>query len=150
MLSLFSLHSIVRRLNLDFRDLFEKGLFFRKLGFTGEISDGVWHNSDLLLQADAGDLRGAGQLSLPNGAIDYQMRFTPQFTNGLSLATAFAVTPVTGVYVLAASRLLSPVIDVITEIRFQVSGTLDQPKINETGRIFSPFKAASSAAAATK
>lgn len=149
-LSLFSLHSIVRRLNLDFRDLFEKGLFFRKLGFTGKISDGVWHNSDLLLQADAGDLRGAGQLSLPNGAIDYQMRFTPQFTNGLSLATAFAVTPVTGVYVLAASRLLSPVIDVITEIRFQVSGTLDQPKINETGRIFSPFKAASSAAAATK
>lgn len=53
-LSLFSLHSIVRRLNLDFRDLFEKGLFFRKLGFTGKISDGVWHNSDLLLQADAG------------------------------------------------------------------------------------------------
>lgn len=74
------------------------------------------------------------------------MRFTPQFTNGLSLATAFAVTPVTGVYVLAASRLLSPVIDVISEIRFRVGGTLDQPKIIETGRAQAPLSVGASGA----
>ena len=58
----------------------------------------------------------------------------PRLTSSLSVATAFALTPITGVYVLALSKLLEPVIDVITQVNYQVKGDIDNPQITETGR----------------
>lgn len=134
LLSVFSLHAVMRRLSLDFSDLLEKGLFFRRIRFHSQIDNGVIHSDDFLLEADAGDIKAKGTLDLNSQKIDYRISFRPQFANELSLATAVAVTPVTGIYVLAASKLLSPVLDVITEIRFAVGGTLGAPEVIETGR----------------
>ncbi len=47
---------------------------------------------------------------------------------------AFSITPVTGLYVLALSKLLEPVVDVVTRIDFRISGPLDDPKLIEAGR----------------
>ncbi|MNH10478.1 hypothetical protein D3C79_699590 [compost metagenome] len=47
---------------------------------------------------------------------------------------AFSLTPITGLYVLALSKLLEPVVDVVTRIDFRVSGPLDDPKLIEAGR----------------
>lgn len=134
LLSVFSLHAVMRRLSLDFSDLFEKGLFFRRIHFTNHIEQGRLSSDDFLLEADSGDIKAKGSLDLNSQKIDYQVSFRPQFSNELSLATAVAVTPVTGIYVLAASKLLSPVLDVITEVRFSVGGTLGAPEVIETGR----------------
>ena len=81
-----------------------------------------------------GIFMGGGDIDLPNQRLDYRLNFTPHFANGVSLATAFAVTPVTGIYVLAASQILSPVIDVFTSIQFHISGPIDQPQVVEIGR----------------
>ena len=124
----------MRRLSLDFSDVFEKGFYFKRIAFSGKVANGVVDNQDFLLEGDAGDIGGKGSVDLVQDRIDYVASFTPKFTNSLSLATAFAVTPVTGVYVLAASKLLEPVIDVVTRINFRIEGNLDNPQVTEVGR----------------
>ena len=134
LLSLLSLNAVVRRLSLDFSDVFEQGFFFKSIRASGTINQGILRNEDFELLGDAGDIHGKGDIDLPNQRLDYRLNFTPHFANGVSLATAFAVTPVTGIYVLAASQILSPVIDVFTSIQFHISGPIDQPQVIEIGR----------------
>jgi uncharacterized protein (TIGR02099 family) len=134
LLSVFSLNAIIRRLSLDFTDVFEKGFYFNSIRASGSISRGVLHSEDFELLGDAGDIRGKGKIDMPNKQLDFLFDFTPNLNKGVSLATAFAVTPVTGIYVLAASTLLSPVIDVFTRIQFHVMGPLGDPEVVEVGR----------------
>ena len=134
LLSLLSLNGVMRRLSLDFSDVFEKGFYFKRIAFSGKVSNGVVDNQDFSLKGDAGDIAGSGKIDLVADHIDFDASFTPKFTNSISLATAFAVTPVTGVYVLAASKLLEPMIDVVTRIHFKIEGPLDDPKVDEVGR----------------
>ena len=134
LLSVFSLESVLRRLRLDFRDVYAEGFYFDRISASGELSNGVLQNDDLLLKGAAGDLRGQGQVDLVAEQIDYQFELTPNLTGNLPVLAAFAVTPVAGLYVLALSKVLGPVVDVFTRIRYQVSGPLAQPSLTELGR----------------
>jgi uncharacterized protein (TIGR02099 family) len=134
LLSLFSLDAIVRRISLDFRDIFGSGLYFKKISFSSKLEHGVLRNDDLLLQSNSGDLRGHGVLDLGQKQIDYQVTFSPTLTGGFGVATAFAITPVTGIAVLAATTILQPVFDVITQVSYAVNGDIAKPKITELGR----------------
>lgn len=134
LLSLFSLNAIIQRISLDFRDVFNKGLYFKKISFTGKLNQGVLRNDDLVLESHSGNLTGDGTLDLKAKQIDYQVTFSPQITGGFGVATAFAITPVTGVVVLAASTILQPVFDAITEVHYTIHGPLLNPEIKETSR----------------
>ncbi|WP_375057107.1 YhdP family protein [Zobellella sp. DQSA1] len=134
LLSVLSMESVLRRLRLDFRDVFEQGFYFDRIGASGELRNGVLHNDDFVLNGAAGDLRGRGQLDLVAEQLDYQFDFTPNLTGNLPVLAAFAVTPVTGLYVLALSKVLGPVVDVFTRIRYRVSGPLAQPQVTELVR----------------
>ena len=134
LLSLFSLDAIVRRISLDFRDIFGEGLYFKKMSFSSKLDRGVLRNDDLLLQSNSGDLRGHGIVDLGQKQIDYQVTFSPTLTGGFGVATAFAITPITGIAVLAATTILQPVFDVITQVSYSVKGDIAKPKITELGR----------------
>ncbi|OYD24564.1 YhdP family protein [Oceanimonas baumannii] len=134
LLSLLSMDSMMRRLRLDFRDVFEGGFYFDSIHATGEFRNGVLQNDDFLLKGAAGDLTGHGQIDLAAERLDYRFEFTPDLTGNLPVLAAFAVTPVTGLYVLAASKLFGPVVDVFTRIRYRVSGPLTSPEVSELGR----------------
>ncbi|PSJ46723.1 TIGR02099 family protein [Zobellella endophytica] len=134
LLSVLSMESVLRRLRLDFRDVFEEGFYFDRIGVSGEITEGVLRSDDFTLDGAAGDLRGRGQVDLAAERIDYQFEFTPHLTGNLPVLAAFAVTPVTGLYVLALSKVLGPVVDVFTRIRYRVNGPLEQPQVTELGR----------------
>lgn len=67
------------------------------------------------LLGDAGDIAGRGTLDLVGKKTDYHPLYPALYQRGV--AVTFAVTPVTGIYVLAASTLLSPVIEGITRIK---------------------------------
>ncbi|WMC10164.1 YhdP family protein [Oceanimonas pelagia] len=134
LLSVLSMESVLRRLRLDFRDVFEDGFYFDSITAHGEFSNGVLHNDDFLLKGAAGDLAGRGRVDLAAERLDYRFDFTPNLTGNLPVLAAFAVTPVTGLYVLALSKVLGPVVDVFTRIRYGVSGPLASPQVSELGR----------------
>jgi uncharacterized protein (TIGR02099 family) len=134
LLSLFSLDAIVSRISFDFRDIFGNGLYFKKISFSSKLEQGVLRNDDLLLQSNSGDLRGHGLVDLGKKQIDYQVTFSPTLTSGFGVATAFAITPITGIAVLAATTILQPVFDVITQVSYSVQGDITKPTITELSR----------------
>ncbi|OLF22204.1 TIGR02099 family protein [Aeromonas sp. YN13HZO-058] len=134
LLSLLSLDSLLRKLRLDFRDVFDKGFYFESMSASATIKQGQLKNDDFYMKGAAGNLRGEGIADLVRWRLDFDLSFSPNLGGTLPVVAAFSITPVTGLYVLALSKLLEPVVDVVTRIDFRVSGPLDDPKLIEAGR----------------
>lgn len=134
LLSLLSLDSLLRKLRLDFRDVFDKGFYFESMSASAKVRQGVVENNDFYMKGAAGNLRGEGIADLVRWHLDYELSFSPNLGGTLPVVAAFSLTPITGLYVLALSKLLEPVVDVVTRIDFRVSGPLDDPKLIEAGR----------------
>ncbi|WP_265462734.1 YhdP family protein [Aeromonas salmonicida] len=134
LLSLLSLDSLLRKLRLDFRDVFDKGFYFESMSASAKIKQGVMDNKDFYMKGAAGNLRGEGIADLVRWRLDYELSFSPNLGGTLPVVAAFSLTPITGLYVLALSKLLEPVVDVVTRIDFRVEGPLDNPKLIEAGR----------------
>ncbi len=134
LLSLLSLDSLLRKLRLDFRDVFDKGFYFESMSASAKVSQGVVENKDFYMKGAAGNLRGEGIADLVRWQLDYDLSFSPNLGGTLPVVAAFSLTPITGLYVLALSKLLEPVVDVVTRIDFRVSGPLDDPRLIEAGR----------------
>ncbi|MCE2572115.1 YhdP family protein [Motilimonas eburnea] len=132
--SLLSLDSIRRKLNLDFRDVFADGLYFDSIKATAKIENGILVNDDFELDAAAGHMIGKGELDLNQWQMNYAMAFYPNVTSSLPVLAAFTITPVTGLYVLLLSKIFEPVVDIITQVNFSLTGDISNPIIEEVGR----------------
>ncbi|KJG29556.1 TIGR02099 family protein [Photobacterium angustum] len=135
LLGLFSLDSIIRKMQLDFSGVFDNGLAFNYIKGTGTIKQGTFYSNDIKMQALAGDMYIKGKVDLVNEKVDANVKFIPDFTSGLPVLTAFAVAPQTALYVLAISTVLSPVLDVITQVNYQVTGPIQSPDVTERSRL---------------
>ena len=133
-LSVLSLQSLVKRLSLDFSDVFNDGLPYSSMAGSLQISDGAINNKDFLVNSNSGKITGNGYIDLVTDTINYNLSFYPDVTSSLPLLTAFAVTPSTALAVFALSKLLEPVVEVVTELKFNVSGDFDDPVFTEVKR----------------
>ncbi|WP_423839902.1 YhdP family protein [Vibrio mytili] len=140
LLGLFSLDSIIRKMQLDFTDVFDKGMAFNSIKGTGKIQDGVFITNDIVMDALAGEMRLRGIANINTRLVDAEVRFTPDITSGLPMLTAFAVAPQAALYVLAISTVISPVVEVFTQVNYEVKGPLDAPTVKEISRSKGEYK----------
>lgn len=133
-LSLFSLQSLAKKLSLDFSDIFSGGLPYYSVKGSIDIADGMMKNNDFILDSSSGKVKGNGNIDLASEKINYNLSFYPDVTSSIPVLTAFAVTPPTAIAVFALSKILEPVVDVVTEIKFKVTGDLDDPVFEEVQR----------------
>ncbi|MFT5806225.1 MAG: hypothetical protein ACI9LG_000478 [Moritella dasanensis] len=133
-LSVLSLQSLVKRLSLDFSDVFNDGLPYSSMQGSLLIVDGAINNKDFLLNSSSGKITGNGYIDLVTDTINYNLSFFPDVTSSLPVLAAFAVTPTTALAVFALSKILEPVVEVITELKFNVSGDFDNPVFTEGKR----------------
>lgn len=129
LLSIFSLNAIRRSLNLEFNDVFDKGLNFDDFTLSAKITDGVVKNDDFYLNGSAGKIVGRGLLDLVNKDTNYKFSYSPAVTSSLPVLTAFAINPLTGAAVLMMSKLFEPVVETIVRVDFSVKGPLDDPVV---------------------
>ena len=134
LLGLFSLDSIIRKMKLDFSDIFDDGMAFDSITGSGKVKDGIFVTNNIEMDAMAGDMTIRGMADLNQRLVDAEVEFVPDLTSGLPVLTAFAVTPQTAVVVYAVSKVISPVVDVITQVRYQVKGPLGNPEVTELSR----------------
>lgn len=134
LLGIFSLDSIIRKMKLDFSDIFDKGLAFDSIKGDGDISHGVFVTNNLTMDTVAGDMDLKGLVDLDKRTIDAEVKFVPDVTSGLPVLSAFAVSPPTALYVLAVATVISPVVEVFTEVNYQVKGAIDSPEVKEISR----------------
>lgn len=131
--SILSLESLVRKLTLDFRDVFAKGFFYDKMNGTFQVRDGKVHTEDTSIDGAAGKMVLAGYTDLNNKQLDYRIGFTPKVTSSLPVILAWMVNPATALAAFALDEVLTSA-KVISNIEYSLSGTLDEPVLQELGR----------------
>ena len=129
LLSIFSLDGIRRSLNLEFGNVFAKGLNFDDLTLSAKVTNGVIKNDDFYLNGSAGKIVGSGLIDLANYNTNYQFSYSPAVTSSLPVLTAFAINPLTGAAVLVLSKIFEPVVETIIRVDFTVKGKLDDPEV---------------------
>ncbi|EKS7794058.1 AsmA2 domain-containing protein YhdP [Edwardsiella piscicida] len=134
LLRLVSFDALLRKLRLDFSDTFGEGFYFD--GIKGHIAlhNGVMSTDDLLIDGLSADVAMNGTVNLVTQRIDMQAVIAPELSATVGVATAFAVNPVVGAAVFAASKVLAPLWNKISLIRYNISGGLDSPAIHEVLR----------------
>ena len=131
--SLFSLDSLVRKLRLDFRDVFSKGFYYNKMTGTLNVYKGVAQTNDFSIDGVPGNLTLQGYADLSKKQLDYQMSFAPKVTSSLPVIIAWMVNPATGLAALALDEVFQSA-EVISRINFTVTGSFDKPVVTEVNR----------------
>ncbi|MCK7458977.1 YhdP family protein [Idiomarina aminovorans] len=131
--SLLSLDSILRKLTLDFRDIFSQGMFFTDLTGSLQINQGVATTKDAQLLGSAGDMDIRGWTDMQTGELNYNLTYAPKVTSSLPVILAWMVNPPSGLAALLIDKVLHDA-KVISKLRYQVTGTIEEPVVEEIER----------------
>lgn len=137
LVGLFNFGNWVRRLQLDFSDLFEKGMSYDEMSGGLVFDEGeLTFDAPLEVKLPSGRIKMAGTANLVSEQLDTQLVTTlPVGTNLPWVAAAVGGLPAAaGVY--ATSKLFKKQVDKLSSISYRVSGSWNDPEI-EVQRIFS-------------
>ncbi len=134
LLGFFSLDSLIRRLKLDFSDLSDDGFAFDRIKGSAIVQNGIVSTHDVTMKSPVGDMSLRGDINLNTEKINAKAVFVPDLASSLPTLVAFAVAPQSALYVLAASTLLAPFIDVFTQIHYAIEGNMFAPSVHELSR----------------
>ncbi|WP_343553057.1 AsmA2 domain-containing protein YhdP [Pantoea sp.] len=134
LLRLVSFDALLRKLRFDFSDTFSDGFYFDSINGTAWIENGVMRTDNLLVDGLEADIAMNGKIDLAKRQIDMQAVVAPEISASVGVATAFVINPVVGAAVFAASKVLGPIWNKISLLRYHISGPLDKPEINEVLR----------------
>ncbi len=139
--SLFSLDSLRRKLVLDFRDVFVKGIFYNDFKGDFDITNGVAITHNAYMDGIAGGIDVVGSINLDSRELDYYITFTPNlFSNIPVIAGVVTSTPQVFVLAFALTKVLDPIIDVVSQVNFKLSGNVDEPQFVEVNRKQKKYK----------
>lgn len=136
-LGLLSLENLVKRsLKLDFSDVANKGFGFDKLETSMSFKNGMLSTDNLFIDGPAAKIKISGQANLSSKELDLQMLVTPKASNTLPItATLLTGNPGIGVGVWVLDKLSGSGVSKIFQRRYHVTGTWDEPQMNEEGKI---------------
>lgn len=131
--SVLSLQSIVRKLTLDFRDIFSDGIFYNNIKGDYNIKEGILYTDNTLMNGSAGDLFIEGNTSFVNNTLDYKMSYKPNLTASLPVLTWIAtLDPVLFLAGLAIDKVITS--KVVSEVNFELTGSANEPNFKEVNR----------------
>ncbi len=135
LLRLFSVDALLRKLRFDFSDTFSNdGFFFDSIRSTAWIKDGILHTDDTLVDGLEADIAMKGSVDLVQRRLNVEAVVAPEISATVGVAAAFAVNPIVGAAVFAASKVLGPLWNKVSILRYQITGPVDKPQINEVLR----------------
>jgi uncharacterized protein YhdP len=129
MLNILSIHSLQRRLALDFSDVFGKGFSFDSI--TGHVSfmAGDAYTQDLMLQAPSAQIAIAGRTGFVSRDYDQLVTITPLVSSNLPIAGVLAGGPAVGAALFVAERLFGERMNRLARYQYQVTGSWDDPRL---------------------
>ncbi len=131
--SVLSLQSLVRKLTLDFRDIFSDGMFYSTIKGDYHIDKGVLYTNNTKMNGTAGDLLIKGNTNLATGELDLKMSYKPNLTSSLPvLAWIATLNPVTFLAGVAIDQVFTS--KVVSEFNFELTGNVDKPNFREVNR----------------
>ncbi|RBZ13103.1 hypothetical protein DM078_30150, partial [Klebsiella pneumoniae] len=108
--------------------------YFDSIRSTAWIKDGVMHTDDTLADGLEADIAMKGSVNLVRRDLNMEAVVAPEISATVGVAAAFAVNPIVGAAVFAASKVLGPVGTKASMWRYNISGRRDDPQISEVWR----------------
>ncbi|MDQ3269239.1 MAG: hypothetical protein M3Q11_03435, partial [Pseudomonadota bacterium] len=133
-LGLLSLAELPRRLSLDFRDFFDKGLAFNRLDGTLHFSGGNARSDDLLIDAPAAAISIRGVADLRTQRFNQTVEVRPKSGNLLTAVGAIAAGPVGAAIGAAANAVLQKPLGQMGTRVYRVTGPWSDPKVEVISR----------------
>ncbi len=133
-LGLLSVAQLPRRLMLDFRDLFARGLAFDRMEGQVRFGDGVARTDDLRIDAPAADIAIRGSTDLRAQRFDQTIDVAPKSGNLLTVVGAMAGGPVGAAVGAAANAVLRRPLGEIGARTYHVTGPWKEPKVEVVER----------------
>ena len=131
--SVLSLQSIVRKLTLDFRDIFSDGMFYKNIKGDYHIEKGVLYTDNTRMNGTAGNLYIKGNTSFNTNTLDYKMSYKPNLTSSLPvLAWIATLNPVVFLAGVAIDQVVTS--KVVSEFNFELTGSVSDPNFKEVNR----------------
>lgn len=129
MLNILSIHSLQRRLALDFSDIFGKGFSFDSI--TGHVSfmAGDAYTQDLVMHAPSAQIAIAGRTGFVARDYDQLVTITPLVSSNLPLAGVLAGGPAVGAALFVAEKLFGDRMNRLVRYQYQVTGPWDAPQL---------------------
>lgn len=132
-LSVLSLQSLVRKLKLDFRDIFVNGMLYSKIDGDFRLRDGILYTDNTKMKGAAGDLSIKGNTQMSEGILDYRMSYKPNLTASLpALAWIVGLNPALVIAGFAFDQVVTS--KVISEFDFELTGNIEQPNLRQVKR----------------
>lgn len=131
--SVLSLQSIVRKLTLDFRDIFSEGMFYKEIKGDYRIKEGVLYTDNTRMNGSAGNLFVKGNTSFVDSTLDYKMSYKPNLTSSLPvLAWIATLNPLGFLAGVAIDQVITS--QVVSEFNFELTGSVQEPSFKEVNR----------------
>ncbi len=134
LLRLVSFDALLRKLRFDFSDTFGEDFYFDSIRSHARVDKGIVHTDNLKIDGLAADISMTGNVDLVKRRLEMEAVIAPELSATVGVAAAFVINPVVGAAVFAASKALGPLWDKFSLIRYQISGSLDEPKVDEVLR----------------
>jgi uncharacterized protein YhdP len=131
LLGLLSLQALPRRLVLDFRDLFQKGLDFTRIEGDVSLGGGNAYTSNLEMDSAAALVRIDGRTGLVARDYDQRVIVVPNLSGTAPVVGTLAFGPQVGALLLLFQRLLKKNVDEAARTEYRVTGPWEQPVIEK-------------------
>ena len=133
---LLSVQALPRRLTLDFRDLFNKGMSFDIIEGNFSVTNGNAYTNDMYMRGPAAEVSISGRTGLSNKDYDQRVTVTPQVADSLPVASALfgpVGIGVGAIFYLAGEMFESihDKIDTLLRYQYTITGSWDQPVIEK-------------------
>jgi uncharacterized protein (TIGR02099 family) len=134
LLGVLSLQSLPRRLNFDFRDIFNEGYAFDNINATLRIARGVVYSDDFRMRGPAAKVNMSGMADLNQEAVQLRVKVIPKLSEGLAVAGALIGGPLAGVGALAAQKLLRDPFEEAISREYMVTGAWQSPDVKKLSK----------------
>jgi uncharacterized protein YhdP len=127
---LFNFNTWVRRLKLDFSDLYKKGVVFDRVSSLLVFDRGwIYFQEPLQVKSPSSEFNLAGRIDYINEDIDGVLVTTLPVGGNLTFAAAFAagLPAAAGVYII--SKIFKPQVDKVSSLTYSVKGNWSDPEV---------------------
>lgn len=136
MVGLLNFANIIRRLQFNFRDIFEKGIHYDRIRGTMQFEDGVMRlPQPIEIDGPSSAFRIGGSLDFNTDQTDMELLATLPVGSNLPWLAAFASGLPVAVGVYIASKLFEEQVDKVSSITYRVYGPWQNPEL-EFKRLF--------------
>lgn len=134
LLGVLSLQSLPRRLNFDFRDIFNSGYAFDDIEATLRIARGVVYSDDFRMRGPAAKVNMSGVADLGQETVQLRVKVIPKLSEGVAVAGALLGGPIAGVGALAAQKLLRDPVEEAISQQYMVTGSWQAPDVKRLSK----------------